>query len=902
MQEIDVTHSIEKPRAPWRNKITDFWEKFLRQNLFTKLSLVLMIGVFLLSPILVASKTGIFSHAGSSLLTNCTPIPSGMTQDQIKKLSDSGQVKWCGQNSLGQSITSINNIYVSPSGSNTVNDGLSAQTPFATISFADTKATPGTIIHVLAGTYTDPVATKADGTVDGRIVYTSEPKGAAHIVVNSTTADTEWQSEGDYVDIVGFNITGNGRTGILLYGSYVRAIGNIVHDIPAPNCDSLGGSGIGEGDYTSHDKDEIGNIVYNIGTGSCDQVHGIYHSTKGGHIYNNISYNNSGWGIHLWHADENVVIANNISFGNHNGGIVVGAGDSPGGVTANHILVENNIVMDNPYGILETGLVNNTNLYTNNILFRNTTQFRLTQGVQGTNYFVDPLFVNYKLDGTGDYHLKSGSPAIGVGVINNTPTTDIEGNQRNGAMDIGPYVGPTSGNLLYNPSFETGETKWTYTQSGIANANPHGVDCSAATDGSCSLRIAAQSIDSAHWWYIKEEQTGLAFTTGTSYTLKFDAKTNNAGRTLTMELGPNGAYGAITKTLSNTWQTFTYTFTPNATDTNSALDIYFGRQTGTVWVDNVSIVANSITATASPTPTPINPIPSSSPTPTPIAFPTPTPTPPPGSSSNIAPAASVSVSSTNTIVYPGTCCSANYVKDGTTSTEWASQTQLTPWIQLNWTSPQTINQIKLFDRRNTTDGITWGTLYFSDGSMMRVQNIPNSGSEYNITFAPKTITWIKFVVDVGYGINVGLSEFQVFSSSQTVGNNAALTSTPTVSSTNTIVYPGICCNATYAKDGNTSTEWASQGQLTPWIQLLFPTPQNLYDIKLFDRPNTTDKVNAGTLSFSDGSTISVGTLPDTGSAYEIPFPQKNNITWVKFQVTSGAGLNVGLREFQAFSN
>src|SRR5439155_975177 len=71
---------------------------------------------------------------------------------------------------------------------------------------------------------------------------------------------------------------------------------------------------------------------------------------------------------------------------------------------------------------------------------------------------------------------------------------------------------------------------------------------------------------------------------------------------------------------------------------------------------------------------------------------------------------------------------------------------------------------------------------------------------------------------------------------------------------------------------------------------------------LWDRPNLTDKVRAGTLTFSDGSTLYVGQLPDNASSgYSVSFATKS-ITSVKFTVTQAVGANIGLSEFQVFGS
>ena len=53
----------------------------------------------------------------------------------------------------------------------------------------------------------------------------------------------------------------------------------------------------------------------------------------------------------------------------------------------------------------------------------------------------DAQFVNYQQDGSGDYHLKSTSPAIDAGTPVGAPSTDFDGNPRpqGKGYDIGPY-------------------------------------------------------------------------------------------------------------------------------------------------------------------------------------------------------------------------------------------------------------------------------------------------------------------------------------------------------------------------------------------------------------------------------------------------------------------------------
>ncbi|NOU88378.1 carbohydrate-binding protein, partial [Paenibacillus sp. LMG 31460] len=101
-----------------------------------------------------------------------------------------------------------------------------------------------------------------------------------------------------------------------------------------------------------------------------------------------------------------------------------------------------------------------------------------------------------------------------------------------------------------------------------------------------------------------------------------------------------------------------------------------------------------------------------------------------------------------------------------------------------------------------------------------------------------------------------------------------------------------------AFDGITvSSEWASKGEQNPWIQVNWTTNQTFNKIIFYDRPNTGDWAPGGTLTFSDGSTLTVSGIPNNGSAYSVTFPDKT-VTWVKFQVSGGSGPNVGLSEMK----
>lgn len=340
-------------------------------------------------------------------------------------------------------------LYVASAGSD-LNPG-SKSAPFQTIQRAAAAATPGTTVHVAPGVYRENVTTTAHGRADARIRYVSDTKWGAKIIGSGTEAT--WTNSGNFTDIVGFDISGSGRLGIMNMGSYTLIARNHVHDITVSGgCTKLGGAGIVNANYAGSDGDIIGNVVHDIGVpGMCNGVQGIYSSNRGGRIYNNIVYRASSFGIHLWHAADNVTIANNTVFSNGTakigGGIVIGAGDRPGGVVLDNTKVINNIVFNNPKsGIAEycypgQECTGEKNTIANNLVYGNGSGVSLRKGTARGTIEADPQFVDFRPDGSGSYRLKRSSPAVNSGLAVHAPATDIDNapRSRGKAPDIGAY-------------------------------------------------------------------------------------------------------------------------------------------------------------------------------------------------------------------------------------------------------------------------------------------------------------------------------------------------------------------------------------------------------------------------------------------------------------------------------
>jgi hypothetical protein len=351
------------------------------------------------------------------------------------------------------------NYYVSTTGSDTGGNG-SISSPWATVANASAHVSAGATVHVAAGVYNGSFTTSASGTASAYITYEADtanfsgPVNCAQVAANHgdlTTcvrlvggSSTTWTNSGDYVQIKGFDVTGGGINGIYTQGNATVITENHVHDILPSTCNSTGGSGINLNGTNAQVTD---NYVHNIGPypTACGYVQGIYYLTSGGFAYNNISFNNSGFGIQLWHQPSNIALVNNTIFNNASGGIVLGTDNT--GFTVDYITVSNNIIINNGGPAISEqgrpGCIGTHNITTNNLVEGSATQLiSLVSGSLAEHTMdVSPQFVNDTGDASGNYHLQPASPAIGAGTSISVPPTDFDGNARpqNGAFDLGAY-------------------------------------------------------------------------------------------------------------------------------------------------------------------------------------------------------------------------------------------------------------------------------------------------------------------------------------------------------------------------------------------------------------------------------------------------------------------------------
>ena len=111
--------------------------------------------------------------------------------------------------------------------------------------------------------------------------------------------------------------------------------------------------------------------------------------------------------------------------------------------------------------------------------------------------------------------------------------------------------------------------------------------------------------------------------------------------------------------------------------------------------------------------------------------------------------------------YAGGWCSK--VLDGVHGTcndgEWATASLPTGWAKVTFPSSKSVSSVTVFDRA-CDEQVTAGHLEFSDGSAnIAFGALENTGATgTKLTFAAKTLSWVKVVIDSSTGGNPGLGE------------------------------------------------------------------------------------------------------------------------------------------------
>lgn len=94
---------------------------------------------------------------------------------------------------------------------------------------------------------------------------------------------------------------------------------------------------------------------------------------------------------------------------------------------------------------------------------------------------------------------------------------------------------------------------------------------------------------------------------------------------------------------------------------------------------------------------------------------------------------------------------------------WKAEGTVHETIGLRFEKPYIVRKVVLYDLIDAENQILSGTLYFSDGSTISVDTLPNDGAPKTVEFDEKSITWVDFVIDSvsDTTVSAGLTEFEV---------------------------------------------------------------------------------------------------------------------------------------------
>ncbi|HEV7366070.1 MAG TPA: right-handed parallel beta-helix repeat-containing protein [Gemmatimonadales bacterium] len=351
-------------------------------------------------------------------------------------------------------------FYVDPKGMDS-NPGTGAA-PFKTIQRAADTAGPGDTVVVRAGRYTGPsriVSLSRGGAPGEWLTFRSEQLGGAVLDGRNGESQEAWYfgPQVAYVRVEGFEITGLQEHGFDTYGGGVHDLliaRNHVHHI-GRNCTDTSngrtGASLGEG---THRVTFDGNVWHDIGRfapgeSGCTPAnqnyqnhdHAIYVADANEiTITNNVFYNLArGWAVHRYFSrgspSHGLTIVNNTFAGQnpYRPGQIILATPTSG------LRIENNIF----YGPQEAALYFEDLDFPgaavrNNMIYQGVTKVGRPTGVSfGKNWEkTDP-----RIAGGTDFHLRSDSPAIDVGLPNPQVTHDADGvtRPRGAGYDLGAY-------------------------------------------------------------------------------------------------------------------------------------------------------------------------------------------------------------------------------------------------------------------------------------------------------------------------------------------------------------------------------------------------------------------------------------------------------------------------------
>jgi hypothetical protein len=324
-------------------------------------------------------------------------------------------------------------LYVAPGGSDS--DPGTAERPWRTLEKANASARPGDVVVVRAGTYgARGTVTRLtnSGTGVAPITYVGDPAGSKPVVLG------QLRITGDNVKVSGFVF--EGPTGPIADGTASSRGGEDVQVWIMGDSVELARSEIrgnrwhaGLYLYQAEHARVVRNYIHDNGQfgdpAHANLDHGVYWDSGSGVLANNVVEHNYAYGVQLYPDVHDVVASHNTLVRNGQGGAIVAER------AANNVLANNVIANNARQGIRTWNLTGSGNRAVANVLWSNGSEnFSGTGLALEGNLVADPRF-----GGASDYHLLSGSPAIGRANPAYSVTDDYEGRLRAAPADAGAY-------------------------------------------------------------------------------------------------------------------------------------------------------------------------------------------------------------------------------------------------------------------------------------------------------------------------------------------------------------------------------------------------------------------------------------------------------------------------------
>ena len=345
-----------------------------------------------------------------------------------------------------------NTYYIALTGSDTFAGTIGS--PWKTLAKASTTLVAADVLYIRGGTYTERGINwlPTTGTELSPITVMAYPgetviyDGASALngwLVAGTSGASQWTTFRD-LTIQNFGVRGGAPSGSGIWFGYPGSGTTWGHGNKVLSCTFINiGSSLAQdhGFYVSYGQQSVtvANCIFrNIAAGCIHTAHAP--GVQGMKVYNNMCFQGH-WGLITASDGASAVHATNNLFAACSAGInmvYAGEKDNPTYPASGTIemKIHNNIFYGNTIAINRAGNDVLTSA-TNNLFYNNG-----SIGFPGTTtVLTDPLFVNYLADGTGDYHLSAGSPAIDAGTSTLATAFDRSGASRpvGTLFDIGPY-------------------------------------------------------------------------------------------------------------------------------------------------------------------------------------------------------------------------------------------------------------------------------------------------------------------------------------------------------------------------------------------------------------------------------------------------------------------------------